>query len=833
MKLRMRRNILFGFMLLLLLGVKASAMAQTSMSNIVVFVRFAGEESAFSSHGLSYYENMFNSGTTGANSVYAYFKHSSYGQLDWTTTFAGQDGSDKIIYYTTQNERNYYRVKGEINTIGYSDDSEKSARERMLIEEVAAYAAAQLPAGTVIDANDDGFVDNFVIVLNGGSDISSKNLLWPHRSDIALASVMGINFLGKKINGYIMVFDDANGYGSGVQPISLSTGLLCHEMSHSLGTWDLYHAGDKLNPVGVWDLMSDNQTTPQQMMVYTKMRYCKWINESDIQTITEAGTYTLNPVGGSSTQNLAYKIQPIGSDEYFMVEYRKKEGYDASIPESGLLVYRINPKFTKGNVNYNGTTILDEQYIFRPGGTTTADGNITQAAFSGNNGRRTFGGTADVRPFYSDGTEARFTLSNITVAGETLSFTYTPGEKRILLSKSSVELGGTAESNAAISIASDDAWQVTGMPEWLTVSVSTGGSGNSSLTVRAIQSNETVKTRTATLTFASTTDPTLTATLTISQLSNVVSAPEQLVATQTAEGIKLEWIAKTGGLLMSETFEDASNPNGWTLLNTDTRGWRWEPNSRLYPARDGSNYSATLYSAWEETDKNENQRLISPTFANGKTLSFYSRSNAALRNLAAVGQYYWVEVSNDGGNNWVKVFDVSTDYPVGATGVPAYRDYVKITVDLSSHLSNQMQVRFRAFDTQDGVQYGWAIDDVEIYAAQSTANVTGYNVYRNETLIASNVSTPSYTDTTPLSGENVYTVTAVSDQGESSPSNAVSVNNNTTGIDSAIDDKLNIVAIYTLDGVRIDHTLPLSKGIYLVKSVTDQGKTIVRKVIIP
>lgn len=807
--------------------------AQNTMSNIVVFVRFVGEENAFTDNKLAHYESMFNNPVADANSVYAYFKHSSYGMLDWTSTFVGQDGGENIVAYQARNERGYYREKGEINTIGYSSDTEKSLRERSLVEEVASYVDGKLPAGTVIDANNDGLVDNFVIVLSGRSDLSSKYLLWPHRGDIALPTLMGIDFRGKKIGGYIMVFDEANGFGSGVTPIPLNTGLLCHEMSHSLGTWDLYHANDNLNPVGVWDLMSNNQQVPQQMMVYTKMRYCKWLSENDITTITEAGTYTLNPVGGSSTQNLAYKIQPIGSDEYFMVEYRKKEGYDASIPESGLLVYRINPKFTKGNVNYNGTTILDEQYIFRPGGTTTADGNITQAAFSGNNGRTTFGGTADVRPFYSDGTEARFTLSNITVAGETLSFTYTPGEKRILLSNSSVELGGTAESNASISIASDDVWQVTGMPEWLTVSVSTGGSGNSSLTVRAIQSNETVKTRTATLTFASPTDPTLTATLTISQLSNVVSAPEQLVATQTTEGIKLEWIAKTGGLLMSETFEDASNPNGWTLLNTDTRGWRWQPNTRLYPARDGSNYSATLYSAWEETDKNENQRLISPTFANGKTLSFYSRSNAALRNLAAVGQYYWVEVSNDGGNNWVKVFDVSTDYPVGATGVPAYRDYVKITVDLSSYLSNQMQVRFRAFDTQDGVQYGWAIDDVEIYAAQSTANVTGYNVYRNETLIASNVSTPSYTDTTPLSGENVYTVTAVSDQGESSPSNAVSVNNNTTGIDSAIDDKLNIVAIYTLDGVRIDHTLPLSKGIYLVKSVTDQGKTIVRKVIIP
>jgi bacillopeptidase F (M6 metalloprotease family) len=75
-----------------------------------------------------------------------------------------------------------------------------------------------------------------------------------------------------------MVFNDANGWSS-LSPVPLNTGVLCHEMSHTLGTYDLYHVNDNLNPVGVWDLMSDNLTTPQQMSAYTKYRYCKWIDE--------------------------------------------------------------------------------------------------------------------------------------------------------------------------------------------------------------------------------------------------------------------------------------------------------------------------------------------------------------------------------------------------------------------------------------------------------------------------------------------------------------------------------------------------------------------------
>ena len=144
--------------------------------------------------------------------------------------------------------------------------------------------------------------------------------------------------------GYLMVFNDANGWSS-LSPVPLNTGVLCHEMSHTLGTYDLYHVNDNLNPVGVWDLMSDNLTTPQQMSAYTKYRYCKWIDE--IPEISTPGTYTLNPVGGTTKENIAYKIKPTGSDEYFIVEYRRKDGtFDRGLPSSGLLVYRINPNVT-------------------------------------------------------------------------------------------------------------------------------------------------------------------------------------------------------------------------------------------------------------------------------------------------------------------------------------------------------------------------------------------------------------------------------------------------------------------------------------------------------
>ncbi|MBQ3555193.1 MAG: M6 family metalloprotease domain-containing protein, partial [Bacteroidales bacterium] len=388
-----------------ILPVSATEKNKGELANIVCFVRFLGEDNSESFElSASTYNQMFNDDTAGANSVYNYFYEASYGQLQWRSTMFPAPQGDVVMSYETMNDRNYYKEKSSIAPNGYEDEIDRAAREQALVKEIAAYLSANLPDDVVLDANGDGIIDNMCIVLSGRSEISNRHLLWPHRTDLALPDEKAVYIKDKKLVGFLMVFDDANGWAS-LEPIPFNTGVICHEMSHSLGTYDLYHVADNLNPVGEWDLMADNLLVPQQMSAYTKYRYCGWIDE--IPEITEPGTYTLNPVGGAVKENIAYKIKMIGSDEYFVVEYRKKEGtFDAGLPQSGLLVYRINPAYTGGNVSYNGTTRLDEVYIFRPGGTTTADGYIEKAAFSVDNGRATFGGVgAEVKPFYSNGSE--------------------------------------------------------------------------------------------------------------------------------------------------------------------------------------------------------------------------------------------------------------------------------------------------------------------------------------------------------------------------------------------------------------------------------------------
>lgn len=821
------------------------------LANIVCFVRFLGEDNAESFElSASTYQQMFNDETHGANSVYNYFYEASYGQLQWKSTMFPAPQGDVVMSYKTKNERNYYKEKSSIATNGYEDEIDRAAREQALIKEIASYLSANLPDDVVLDANNDGIVDNMCIVLSGRSEISNRHLLWPHRTDLALPDEKAVYIKDKKLVGFLMVFDDANGWAS-LEPIPFNTGVICHEMSHSLGTYDLYHVSDNLNPVGEWDLMSDNLLVPQHMSAYTKYRYCGWIDE--IPEITEPGTYTLNPVGGATSENIAYKIKMIGSEEYFIVEYRKKDGtFDAGLSQSGLLVYRINPAYTGGNVNYNGTSRLDEVYIFRPGGTTTADGDIEKAAFSVDNGRATFGGAgADVKPFYSNGSEARFALTNITTCGETISFTFETLGHQISVSKESVALNGKKGDKGEITIESDVAWQLSPLPEWLTVSATEGVAGKTTITFETLSENTSAQTREATITVVSPEDDTVSATLVVSQQSNIILPPSELVAATEEGSVTLSWTAPQEGTpVLSEGFEDVANMN-WTISNYNDRGWYLTESSKYYLAYSG-NYSMYMKSAWE--DEHQDEILISPTFANGKVLTFQSKSTAPMKN-PTYPHHYYVEVSSDGGESWTPVYNLMADCDV-------VNQYTLITVDLSEYTSDNMKIAFHAWDDGNiGLSYWWQIDDVNVYPTMVSTTISGYAVYRDGVKIGESQTT-EFVDNAPLSGEHTYTVRALGEFGETSDSEKVAVNYEGTGIEENVVDATEVkvysqagaiivestetlkeVKVLSMNGVVVAsevnvnsgamiNTTSLSKGVYVVVCIHQNGDAVIAKVIL-
>lgn len=819
--------------LLLLWGMVGLLSAQQNkgtLSNLVCLVRFADEDASVFEKTATAYESLFNAEGNADVSIYNYFRQASYNQLSWKSYFYPAIAGTQVISFQASHSRSYYLHSSSINTDGYNIDNTADAllREQNLVKEIADYLNGIIPQSTNLDANGDGVIDNICIILSGNSELSAKYLLWPHRSTLYLKSA---TIAGKTVNEYIVLFEGGNGWNS-FNPIPLNAGVLCHEMSHTLGTRDLYHTARGLNPVGVWDLMSDNQLVPQGMSAYTKYKYCKWIDS--IPELRKPGTYALYPVGGTGRDKIAYKIKLAGSNEYFVLEYRRNlPPFEASLPGSGLLVYRINPNFT-GNEAYDGSSKFDEQYLFRQSGTVTADGDIAQAFFSAESGRTSFGGTTTFKPFYHDGSEAGFALANIGSCGDSITFELLPFTPKIVISQTSINLSGAAGSSSKVQlIAVNTDWDVLSIPEWLQLSVQSGTSGTADITLTTLTKNDSFEARKGTVVFQSSTDALVKVQIAVSQYSSIIQSPYDLNGISDANGVHLSWKKPVeGSSVLTENFENAANKNLWTFESAYNVGWVWQESVKYKLPYEG-NYSARLNA--ETIDRHQDERLVSPKFANGGRIFFYSNSIAPKK--TNTHNFYYLEVSNDNGTTWNKVFDLKTQGTV-------VNKYERIEVDLSAYTSENMQVAFHAYDDNNiGLSYWWQVDNIEIYPYISQSVVKSYQIYCDDEMIGTSTDC-NFTDAQLRVGAHVYKVKAVGDFGETVFSNECIISN-TTSVPSvsasleiriqnlsnqirvAATDMLSGIALYDVNGKllmqdqqhAINYELPTSnlrKGFYLL-----------------
>jgi len=383
-----------------------------TLKNLVVFIRFSGE-SEFTDP-ISAYSSMFNTTTAGYNSMHNYFLEASYNAFTVSSTFYPTPGT-YVVSYQDSHARGYYQPYDATNTIGYTggdNGTERGNREWALVQSAVNAIKSQVPVGLNIDGDNDGYVDNICFIIYG-SPTGWGSLLWPHYWNLWYTFPASIN--GKQVDNYNFQLQTS---------LALSgVGVLCHEMCHSLGAPDLYHYyySKSISPAYEWDIMDNDQNPPQHMGAYMKNKYMTWI--SSIPEITASGVYTLNPLT-SSTGN-AYKIKsPNSTTEYFVVEYRRQTGeFESSLPGTGLLVYRINTACGEGNDD--GPP--DEVYIYRPYGTTTANGEPDYANYSSGVGRTSINDTTNPSSFLSNGSAGGLKISAIGTAGSTISFTLGSG----------------------------------------------------------------------------------------------------------------------------------------------------------------------------------------------------------------------------------------------------------------------------------------------------------------------------------------------------------------------------------------------------------------------
>jgi len=371
-----------------------------TVNNLNVFIRFS-DQTEFELPR-SVYDAKFNYVGEGAYSLRDYFQRVSYGALDYVTHHYPECAMETSLSYQDPYPRSYYMPYNAItNPNGYVDSGDRAYREQGMLANAIAAIASQVPSSLNIDADNDGYVDNVCFVVRG-PHTAWADLLWAHRWVLYYQDAF-IN--GKQVWDYTFQPENHN-----------EVRVLCHEMFHSVGAPDLYHYGfDGITPVGCWDIMESGWG---HMGAHMKYKYGQWI--SNIPVLQTSGYYTLNPL--TSAQDNVYRINANGvNNEYFILEYRKRgsDAYEQFLPGSGLLIYRIRP-----TLDGNADGPPDEVYIYRPNGNSSSNGRIYEAAYNAQCHRTDFNNWTNPNCFLSNGNLAGINISDISLAGDTISFFY-------------------------------------------------------------------------------------------------------------------------------------------------------------------------------------------------------------------------------------------------------------------------------------------------------------------------------------------------------------------------------------------------------------------------
>ena len=351
-------------------------------ANVVVVVKFAGDTSDYSVSG---YNKAYTSAIEGAPRTYwEYFQRTFNGQNDkfWK-------GSFKEYFYDISGGRHQvdsvFPQTNDDGTVTYIEmdntvDNYKGATgEALMIDEIARKLNEAYPSydGAQLDLNNDGIIDNFMIIPS----VTSQNQFTPHSSTGGNTS----SFAGRKIGAYNVIENRTSA--------ALPTGMFdihtaAHEYIHTFGIPDYYrssyqYAGSGENPVGIWDPMGVPGQRPWPLAVTREAIGWTTVNEKPAAD----NSYVL--YDAAAAYNDADKVQalkfytPMSASEYFVVEYRKagsqsdNKSLDRGAPGDGLIVYRVNPSL-KDEGNLQGKDYI---YVFRPGDTsiTASDGIVENA----------------------------------------------------------------------------------------------------------------------------------------------------------------------------------------------------------------------------------------------------------------------------------------------------------------------------------------------------------------------------------------------------------------------------------------------------------------------
>lgn len=264
-------------------------------------------------------------------SVHDYYLDQSYRKFNLTFDVVGPVNLDKSYAYYGKNTGN-----DDLNA------------PEMIVE--CCLAVDDEVDFSEYDWDDDGEVEEVFVLYAGYGEATggASNTIWPHMW--TLNDAAHYNDLVTKDfqldNVFIDVYACSNELYSSHGTTEMGLGVICHEFSHCLGLPDLYDTSYNNNfGMGNWDILDGGSYNgpmgigwvPAGYSSYER-NYAGWLKYTELKN----NRLVLNQKPITSRGNAYVIYNDSCRDEYYLLENRAQESWDAFLPGEGLLIMHVD-----------------------------------------------------------------------------------------------------------------------------------------------------------------------------------------------------------------------------------------------------------------------------------------------------------------------------------------------------------------------------------------------------------------------------------------------------------------------------------------------------------
>ena len=236
------------------------------------------------------------------------------------------------------------------------------------------------------DNDGDGYVDVVVVLYAGVGEAQAwrtvRESVWPCQWDMTESYAWDCSATGPfQLNGVTIdkyaVFNELEGSSNASTSID-GVGTFCHEFGHCLGLPDFYPTNNSsAYGMSTWDIMDtgcylNGGRRPAGYTSYER-HFMGWM---DLIDPIENTLYMMAPLG--SDDGTAVKVvNDANPNEYYLLEYRVRSGWDAYLPGEGILILHVDYDEMAWNENSPNNNATHQRMTIIP-----ADGVLTTSSNS-------------------------------------------------------------------------------------------------------------------------------------------------------------------------------------------------------------------------------------------------------------------------------------------------------------------------------------------------------------------------------------------------------------------------------------------------------------------